>query len=94
MRILATDISSAALAASNLGRYRERSLRTVAPSLRNQYFEQDGDQLRVGERLRSIVTFAQHNLVTGTMPPLGETAFDLIICRNVLIYFDGGRPTA
>ncbi len=43
----------------------------------------------VGERLRSIVTFAQHNLVTGTMPPLGETAFDLIICRNVLIYFDG-----
>ena len=89
VRILATDISSAALAASQAGRYRERSLRTVAPSLRDQYFEQDGEQLLVGERLRSIVTFAQHNLVAGTMPPLGETAFDLIICRNVLIYFDG-----
>ena len=89
VRILATDISSAALAASQAGRYRERSLRTVAPSLRDQYFEEDGEQLLVGDRLRSIVTFAQHNLVAGTMPPLGETAFDLIICRNVLIYFDG-----
>jgi len=89
VRILATDISSAALAASNAGRYRERSLRTVAPSLRYQYFEEDGDQLVVGARLRSIVTFAQHNLVTGTMPPLGEAAFDLITCRNVLIYFEG-----
>jgi chemotaxis protein methyltransferase CheR len=88
VRILATDISSAALAASNAGRYRERSLRTVAPSLRDQYFEQDGDQLVVGARLRSIVTFAQHNLVNATMPPLGEAAFDLIICRNVLIYFE------
>jgi chemotaxis protein methyltransferase CheR len=89
VRILATDISSAALEASRAGRYRERSLRTVAPSLRAQYFEQDGEQLLVGDRVRSIVTFAQHNLVTGTMPPLGETAFDLIICRTVLIYFDG-----
>ena len=89
VRILATDISTAALAASQAGRYRERSLRTVAPSLRDQYFEDEGHQLRVGDRLRSLVTFAQHNLVTGTMPPLGETAFDLIICRNVLIYFDG-----
>ena len=89
VRILATDISSAALEASRGGRYRERSLRTVAPSLRDQYFNQDGEQLVVGDRLRSIVTFAQHNLVTGSMPPLGETAFDLIVCRNVLIYFDG-----
>jgi chemotaxis protein methyltransferase CheR len=89
VRILATDISSAALEASRGGRYRERSLRTVAPSLRDQYFDQDGEQLVVGDRLRSIVTFAQHNLVTGSIPPLGETAFDLIVCRNVLIYFDG-----
>ena len=43
VRILATDISSAALVAASAGRYRERSLRTVAPSLRDQYFVQDGD---------------------------------------------------
>jgi SAM-dependent methyltransferase len=89
VRILATDISSAALDAARAGLYRERSLRNVAPSLRQQYFEPDGEALVVGEQLRSMVQLAQHNLVTGTMPPLGETAFDLIVCRNVLIYFDG-----
>jgi chemotaxis protein methyltransferase CheR len=89
VRILATDISSAALDAARAGRYRERSLRNVAPSVRQQYFHQEGEPLVVGDRLRNIVSFAQHNLVTGSMPPLGETAFDLIVCRNVLIYFDG-----
>jgi chemotaxis protein methyltransferase CheR len=87
VQILATDISSAALDAARAGCYRERSVRTVAPSLRQRYFERDVEPLVVGERLRSIVRFAQHNLVTGTMPPLGEAAFDLIVCRNVLIYF-------
>jgi chemotaxis protein methyltransferase CheR len=89
VRILATDISSAALEAARTGSYRERALRTVEPSLRQRYFEHDGEPLVVGDRLRSIVHLAQHNLVTGTMPPLGEPAFDLIVCRNVLIYFDG-----
>lgn len=89
VRILATDISNAALDATRAGRYRERSLRTVAPSLRQQYFEHDGKALVVGERLRSLVRLAQHNLVTEAMPPPGEDAFDLIVCRNVLIYFDG-----
>lgn len=89
VRILATDISSAALEAARSGSYRERALRTVAPGLRQRYFERDGEPLVVGDRLRSIVHLAQHNLVTGTMPPLGEPAFDLILCRNVLIYFDG-----
>ena len=89
VRILATDVSNAALDAARAGRYRERSLRAVAPSLRELYFEHDEDALVAGERVRSMVRFAQHNLVTGNMPPLGETAFDLIVCRNVLIYFDG-----
>jgi chemotaxis protein methyltransferase CheR len=88
VRILATDISPAALAAARDGRYGDRSLRTVAPSLRDQYFEQEGDQLLVGDRLRRVLTFAQHNLATEKMPPLGEKTFDLIVCRNVLIYFD------
>jgi chemotaxis protein methyltransferase CheR len=88
VRILATDISTAALAAARAGRYGDRSLRTVAPSLRDQYFEREGERLLVGDRLRRVVAFARHNLVTGTMPPVGETTFDLILCRNVLIYFD------
>ena len=89
VRILATDISNAALDATRAGRYRPRSLRTVAPGLLQRYFEPEGEQRLVGEKLRSVVQLAQHNLATGTMPPLGETAFDVILCRNVLIYFDG-----
>jgi Tfp pilus assembly protein PilF len=38
--------------------------------------------------LRKLVRFRQHNLVQDPVPPLGEEPFDLILCRNVLIYFD------
>ena len=37
--------------------------------------------------MRSLVRFQRHNLVADPAPPLGETSFDLILCRNVLIYF-------
>jgi tetratricopeptide (TPR) repeat protein len=39
--------------------------------------------------LRNLVSFAQHNLVRDPIPPLGEPPFHLILCRNVLIYFEG-----
>jgi chemotaxis protein methyltransferase CheR len=42
----------------------------------------------VAEPLRALVAFARHNLVRDPFPPLGEAPFDLILCRNVLIYFD------
>jgi chemotaxis protein methyltransferase CheR len=87
--ILATDISAAALEGALAGVYRERAMRAVEPVLRRRYFEEDGDRWIVGERLRRIVRFASHNLAHDPIPPLGEGAFDLILCRNVLIYFDG-----
>ena len=90
VRVLATDISSAALETALAGSYRERSLRGLDGHIRRRYFEEDGDRLVVGERLRRIVRFAPHNLARDPIPPLGEGAFDLITCRNVLIYFDGG----
>jgi chemotaxis methyl-accepting protein methylase len=88
VRILATDISGAALAVARTGSYRERSLRHIPPGLRQRYFAGMGEPLVVGDRLRGIVQFAQHNLANGTVPE-GEGVFDLIVCRNVLIYFDG-----
>jgi len=89
VRILGTDISSGALAAARAGIYRERSLRAVEPALRRRYFEEARGGLGVGERVRQLVRFAPHNLARDPIPPLGEAAFDLIVCRNVLIYFDG-----
>ncbi|MHB8468896.1 MAG: CheR family methyltransferase [Gaiellaceae bacterium] len=87
--VLGTDLSATALAAARAGRYRPRAVRAVEPLLRERYFVQDRDRLAVGERLRRSVRFVQHNVVRGPVPPAGETGFDLIVCRNVLIYFDG-----
>jgi chemotaxis methyl-accepting protein methylase len=89
VRILATDISGAALAAARQGEYRPRSTRSLRAPLRKRYFRESGDKLIVNESLRALVTFALHNVVRDPMPPLGERPFDLILCRNVLIYFAG-----
>jgi SAM-dependent methyltransferase len=86
--ILATDISPDALARARVGSYRARSVRDLGPEMRARHLRADGEQLVVGERLREVVTFARHNLIRDPFPPLGQAPFDLILCRNVLIYFD------
>jgi chemotaxis protein methyltransferase CheR len=87
--ILATDIAVAALARARLGVYGPRSARALEPADRARYFRDEDCGLVVGEPLRALVTFARHNLISDPFPPLGEEPFDLILCRNVLIYFDG-----
>jgi chemotaxis protein methyltransferase CheR len=86
--ILATDISADALARARRGAYGARSAREVDETMRARYFREEAAGLVVGDRLRSLIVFAQHNLVSDPFPPLGEAPFDLILCRNVLIYFD------
>lgn len=87
--ILASDISPAALERAVAATYSERSLRNVSPELRERYFERRGSQHAVRQSLKSLVRFRRHNLVNDPAPPPGEVAFDVIACRNVLIYFDG-----
>jgi chemotaxis protein methyltransferase CheR len=90
--ILATDVSGAALARAAAGEgYSERSIRNLAPQLRERYLSRDGDRYSVRGQLKSLVRFRHHNLVNDPSPPLGEVAFDVVACRNVLIYFD--QPT-
>jgi chemotaxis protein methyltransferase CheR len=86
--ILATDISAGAIAHARQGVYRARSVRDLDAAMRARYFCEEAGGLVVGERLRALITLAQHNLVSDPFPPLGEAPFDLILCRNVLIYFD------
>jgi chemotaxis protein methyltransferase CheR len=89
--VLGTDISTAAVAAAVAGRYRERAVRGLEPALRRRYLDLQADaSYLVGAQLRSLVRVRQHNLARDPIPPLGEPAFDVITCRNVLIYFD--RP--
>jgi chemotaxis protein methyltransferase CheR len=87
--ILATDISTAALERAAAGdSYSERSVRNLPPQLRERYLSREKSGFRVKDHLRSLVRFRHHNLIGDPSPPLGETPFDVIACRNVLIYFD------
>jgi chemotaxis protein methyltransferase CheR len=88
--VLGTDISGAALASAVAGRYGTRAVRGLSTLLRYRYLvhQSDGTYL-VNDRLRELVRFRRHNLASDPVPPLGEAPFDLIVCRNVLIYFGG-----
>jgi chemotaxis methyl-accepting protein methylase len=85
--IHATDISVSALAYARDGRYGRRSTRGLDESVVRRYFQSEGAQLVVGGQLRGLVEFSRQNLVRDAMPA-GGGPFDLIACRNVLIYFE------
>jgi chemotaxis methyl-accepting protein methylase len=87
--ILATDISESALAKAEKGGHKGRAVRPIDERFRDRYFLRQGDELVVSQRLRRLVRFRRHNLMRDPAPPAGEEPFDLILCRNVLIYFDG-----
>jgi chemotaxis protein methyltransferase CheR len=82
--VLATDISDDALAVAQAGCFDAASVKSVPEPMRARYFEGEGDQLHVSDRLRAIVKFERRNLQDAVYP----RGFDLILCRNVLIYFD------
>jgi chemotaxis protein methyltransferase CheR len=87
--ILGTDISGAVIAAAETGCYRPRAVRALDPRLRQRYLERQADGTYcVSGRLRSLARFGRHNLIHDPYPPPGEARFDLILCRNVLIYFE------
>jgi chemotaxis protein methyltransferase CheR len=85
--IHATDISPSALAGAQRGRYGKRSARALEQTVLDRYFTHAGSDVVVGERLRRIVRFSRQNLV-GRFTPATGGPFDLITCRNVLIYFE------
>jgi chemotaxis protein methyltransferase CheR len=94
-RVLATDLSTAALSTAMAGRYTEPQLAPVPDRLRWKYFlpVQSGSKApaqeagyQVSPRLRERVVFARLNLAA---PPFPMTAsYEVILCRNVMIYFD------
>jgi chemotaxis protein methyltransferase CheR len=87
VRIIGTDINNAALAAAREGRYGPRAVRLLDDNDLASYFVRDGKGWRVVDELRTMVEFRQHNLIADPPP---SPRLDLILCRNVLIYFD--RP--
>lgn len=83
VRIYGTDISPTVLEIARRGVYADTRLEMMPPIIRTRYFEQVGHQIRVKDVLRRVTYFQQHNL--RDQFPLAN--FDIIFCRNVLIYF-------
>jgi chemotaxis protein methyltransferase CheR len=88
VRILATDIAPTALAQAQRGLYGSRAVRTIDRAVRLRYFRAENGMLRVGSALQALVEVRRHNLVQDRFPPAGSPPFDLVLCRNVLIYFE------
>ncbi|MDD5387928.1 MAG: hypothetical protein PHD37_01175 [Gallionellaceae bacterium] len=91
LHLLGTDINSEALARALRGRYSEWSLRATPEAARKRHFRQEKDRVwSISATLRDHVHFAYLNLREDSFPSmLSETnALDLILCRNVFIYFD------
>jgi chemotaxis protein methyltransferase CheR len=88
--VLGTDLSKEALARAQRGRYRPRSLRGVPEEVRSRFFLAADEAFEVVSELRRAVDFRYLNLASDGYPSLdtGLSAMDLILCRNVLIYFD------
>jgi len=81
--ILATDLLERNLAVAREGVYGAWSRRPSAPMLHPIFEDNSASRMRIDSRVRAVVKFAQHNLLEAQS---GGT-FDLILCRNVLVYF-------
>jgi len=88
--ILGTDINRHFLARASQGIFRKWDFRGVPQSQIEDCFEKRGDESIIRSEYRRCVSFQYHNLVRHTFPSLinNLVAFDLILCRNVLIYFN------
>jgi chemotaxis protein methyltransferase CheR len=89
VKILATDISTSVLKTAESGIYQAEKTKNIPPSLVRKYFQGGAGKwegyYRVKKDIRDIVQFKRFNLME---PPPRGVYFDVIFCRNVMIYFD------
>ena len=89
IEIIGSDIDTRVLAAATIGEYGERALARLSPDVLARYFEPAtrGGGRRIIQDLRESVKFTTTNLVDASATA-AQGQFDIIFCRNVLIYFD------
>ncbi|GGI78140.1 CheR family methyltransferase [Legionella impletisoli] len=86
LMIYGTDIDVASLERAKAGRYPAKNLEFLPKSMLKRYFIQDNEDYVVSPLLKKVTQFQRHDLISSK--PL--KSMDLIVCRNVLIYFN--RP--
>jgi chemotaxis protein methyltransferase CheR len=87
VEIISSDIDTGILQKARVGRYTQRSVQHLPAAWMNKYFKRIGEEFQINEDLRQAVEFTRVNLAepTDTRP---YRNFDVIFCRNLLIYFD------
>lgn len=89
IEIVGTDLSNEILQRAKDGLYSQFEVQRGLPiTLLVKYFQQTGDRWKISDKIRQMVNFREWNLLNDPAP-LGK--FDIVFCRNVLIYFD--QPT-
>jgi len=84
IQILATDVSSSALAQARAGRYSQFEIQRGLPVMQMlRHFEKQGEDWVAKDSLRRVVTFAEHSILS---PARQFGRFDVVLCRNMLMY--------
>lgn len=86
--ILGTDINKEAIEKAKQGVYGQWSFRGAGKDFQNRYFQKSGSQWKLDERIKNIVIFRTGNLISDPYPNEEIHDMDLILCRNVFIYFN------
>jgi chemotaxis protein methyltransferase CheR len=91
--ILGTDINRLCLARAREGVFEEWALRSTPEDVRRDCFRKEGKSWSILSAYREGVSFQYHNLIENAFPTLANniSTFDLIVCRNVMIYFGPDR---
>jgi chemotaxis protein methyltransferase CheR len=82
-KILATDIDQDVLEKAGMGLYPAKAVQTAPDTYRNRYFIREGEFFRVNDDIKKMIKFERQDLLKDQF----GRGFDLILCRNVVIYF-------
>ncbi|WP_160687340.1 protein-glutamate O-methyltransferase CheR [Clostridium sp. C2-6-12] len=82
--IIATDIDDTILSRAKVGEYTQNEMKGVNNSDLSKYFSVKDDKYYIDSKIKSMVTFKKHDLILDNY----DSGFDLIVCRNVVIYFN------
>ncbi len=89
IKILATDLDKQVIATAKVGLYSAKSIANVPEHLKKKFFTPVGGSFQISEEVKKCVEFKEHNLLRDSYP----SNYDMIVCRNVLIYFTDDAKT-
>lgn len=89
IQILGTDVNRSFLARARRGEFDAWAFRSVSDTMKQTCFARHGQSFVIAPDIKSCVSFACHNLIKDPFPSVPHNLFDfdLILCRNVIIYF-------